>query len=86
MTIKNIIEFNKVIRTTEKQNYDLLKYMFDNVHNFFHEATYFYCEILKNEYFNISYELSKIANGDDEHLKIFAKDLYDYCEANCVIK
>lgn len=79
--VENIIDFYNAMdeHLTEEQIYELVKFMKDHIHNFAFQVNYFYCTILKEEYFDITNKLSCIIHGGDEGLKRLAHDIYEYC-------
>lgn len=81
ITVDNIIDFYNAMNhhLTEEQIYELLKFMKEHIHHFNLQVTYFYCTILKEEYFDITSKLCHISHGGDEELKQFAHDIYQYC-------
>jgi folate-dependent tRNA-U54 methylase TrmFO/GidA len=81
VTVENIIDFYNAINKhlNEDQIYELVKFMHDNTHNFGLQVTYFYCTILKEEYFDNADRLTKIIHGGEKELREFTHDIYQYC-------
>jgi len=81
ITVKNIINFYEALNghITEEQIYELVIFMKTHIHNFSSEVNEFYCNILKEEYFNVASELSKISHGGENELRKFSRDIYKYC-------
>ena len=81
INIDNIIDFYEAIdeHLNEIQIYKLIQYIYKNSHDFKNQITKFYCNILKKDYFNIADYLTEINHGNEEDLKKFAHDIYQYC-------
>jgi len=79
ITVENIIDVYQVIKLSKDQIYELVKFMHDNIHNFGLQITYFYCTVLKQEYFDNADKLTKLMHGGDNELKTFSDDIYQYC-------